>query len=425
MGISLGLVGLGQFGTAFVELFKHHPAVDRIALCDREPERVRAVADNPFLADKLSERDRYTSLDAICASDLDALVIITQPWLHAPQAVQAMEAGKHVYSAVPLVMLPDADEILDWCDTLVETCTRTGVHYMLGETSYFHPDAMFCRRQAAAGAFGDFVYGEGEYLHDVDAGCNLRRVYENRLGSSSGREWQGIAQHYQQRDVRGGPMHYPTHSVAGPVCVMGTHAVSVNCHGWANRTSDPFFAADAFSNEVALFKMANGASVRIAEMRECGGAHLGRHSETFRLVGTEGAYSEGRWMQVERSDPPGGSKPEHRNLTVEEMRDQLPPEVLAAFKEVMHKGAKDPQSLDFVPGGHQGSHPYLVHEFVDAVATDRRPAINAWQAARYMAMGASAHKSALLGGETVSVPDWGDAPGAKEAACSSHSASRC
>lgn len=410
MGISLGLVGLGQFGRAFVELFKHHPAVDRIALCDREPERVRAIAANPFLAGKLAERDLYTSFDAICDSDLDALVIITQPWLHAAQAVQALAAGKHVYSAVPLVSLPDDDEILDWCDRLVATCRRTGRHYMLGETSFFHPDTMFCRRQAAAGTFGDFVYGEGEYLHDVDSVCNLRRVHAARLASGAGREWSAAAERYHQRGARGGPMHYPTHSVCGPVCVMGTRALTVNCHGFANRTGDPFFATQAFSNEIALFRMANGSSVRIAEMRECAGASLGKHHETFRLVGTTGAYSEGRWTQVARTAPPGQAQPVHRDLTATEMRDELPPEVVAAFKEVMYKDAKDPQALDFVPGGHQGSHPYLVHEFVDAVARNRRPAIHAWQAARYMAMGVAAHRSALRDGETVAVTDWGDAP---------------
>lgn len=410
MGISLGLVGLGQFGTAFVELFKHHPLVDRIGLCDREKDRLAAVAANPFLADKLNERDLFTSFDAICQSDFDAVVIITQPWLHAAQAIQAMEAGKHVYSAVPLVMLPSDDEVLDWCDRLIATCTRTGMQYMLGETSYFHPDTMFCRRQAQAGAFGAYVYGEGEYCHDVDEWCNLRTVMAKRHSSSSGQEWLQREAGYHAAGHRGGPMHYPTHSVCGPLSVMQTRAISVNCHGFANRSGDPFFATSAFSNQVALFKMANGASVRIAELRECGGAKLGRHSETFRLIGTEGAYSEGRWMQVERGQPPGQTKPCHRGLSDHEMRDPLPTAVLAAFKEVMHKDVADPQSLDFIPGGHQGSHPYLVHEFVDAIATGRMPVINAWLATRMMAMGVSAHRSALRDGETVVVPDWGDAP---------------
>ena len=157
MGIGLGVVGLGAFGAHFVELFAAHPLVDRIALCDREPERIEAFAGKPAVQAKLNPADRYESLDAICQSDLDALAIITQPWLHAPQAVLAMEAGKDVYTAVPVLSVPDGDEILDWCNRLVETCTRTGHHYMLGETTFFHASTMYCRRRAAQGDFGDFV----------------------------------------------------------------------------------------------------------------------------------------------------------------------------------------------------------------------------------------------------------------------------
>ena len=107
MGISIGLVGLGSFGSQFADLFMSHPLVDRIALCDREPERMAVFADKPSWASKFNTRDMYPSLDSICQSDLDALDIINQPWLHAPQAIQAMEAGKHVYSAVPVIRIPD------------------------------------------------------------------------------------------------------------------------------------------------------------------------------------------------------------------------------------------------------------------------------------------------------------------------------
>ena len=92
------------------------------------------------------------------------------------------------------------------------------------------------------------------------------------------------------------------------------------------------------------------------------------------------------------------------------MFDELPLEVERAFAQAMNKNAPDSQNADFVPRGHGGSHPYLVHEFCDAVANNRMPAINAWEAARYMAMGVMAHKSALRDGERLDVPDWGDAP---------------
>ena len=78
MGISIGLVGLGGFGSGFADLFKKHPLVDRVGLCDREADRVAKFATREDWKDKFHPRDAYASLDAICRSDLDALVV--QMW---------------------------------------------------------------------------------------------------------------------------------------------------------------------------------------------------------------------------------------------------------------------------------------------------------------------------------------------------------
>ena len=387
MGISLGLVGLGSFGSMFAELFKRHPLVDRMALCDLEPERIEQFAGQESWQDKFDPSDAYASLDEICAADLDALVIITQPWLHAPQCIQAMESGKHVYSAVPIISLPDGDEILDWCDKLVETCTRTGMRYMLGETTYYRPETMYCRRQAAAGAFGHFVHGDAHYLHDVDLpACNLRDVQKHRTTGRAGREWLALAREYKERGVRGGPMHYPTHSVSGIVSVMGAHMTRVSAFGFTGPTDDEYFSGE-FSNETALFRMSNGATARVCEHRQIG--HTGE--EMFRVFGTEGTFREDHWV----------TKTEWTKLTFEEMREPLPEEVAEAFRG-------EGGSVDY--GGHGGSHAYLAHEFVEAVAQDRQPAVNAWEAVRYMAPGVMAHKSAMREGDLLDVPDWGDAP---------------
>ncbi len=388
MGISIGLVGLGAFGSEFAELFNRHPTVDRVALCDREPKRVAAFAKRESFRAKLDNSDLYDSLDDICKSDLDALVIITQPWLHAAQAVQAMESGKHVYSAVPVVWLPDGDEILHWCDRVTETSRRTGMHYMLGETTYYRPEAMYCRRRAAEGAFGRFIYGEGEYLHDADSpACSLREVQAARMASRAGAEWAELSKSYANDGIVPGPMHYPTHSTSGPVFVMRAHMVKVCAFPYYNPTGDDFFEGGP-SNETALFLMSNGATVRICEHREIG--HPGR--ETFRVYGTGGSFENDSWLDRNGSTP----------LEVSDMRDPLPAEVLHAF-------SRDREGEN-VYGGHGGSHAYLVHEFVEAIADGRRPAINAWEAVRYMAPGVMAHKSALRDGELLDVPDWGDPP---------------
>jgi hypothetical protein len=84
------------------------------------------------------------------------------------------------------------------------------------------------------------------------------------------------------------------------------------------------------------------------------------------------------------------------------MRDPLPPEVARAWTNT------STETVEY--GGHGGSHAYLVHEFVDAIAHNRIPAVNVWEAARYMAAGCQAHESARRDGEQLRVPDWGDAP---------------
>ena len=391
MGISIGLVGLGRFGSEFADMYMKHPLVSRVGLCDREPERIAKFAERDYWKAKFNPADTFETLDDICKADFDALVLITQPWLHAAQAIQAMESGKHVYSAVPVVSLPDGDEILDWCDKLVKTAEKTGQHYMLGETSYYRPQAMYCRRKAAEGAFGRYVLAEGRYFHDVEHG--LRQVQKDRANSKAGQEWVKLSKQYSARGVYGGPMHYPTHSIAGPICVMNAHAVKVSAWGLPVAPGDDFFGKSPFSNETALFRMSNDATMRICEYREVGYPEF----EGFTLYGTGGSFVASpmekncSWVDLKTVTP----------VTIDEMRDPLPEEVADAWRD--EKGEVD-------LGGHGGSHAYMVNEFVQAVAANRVPTVNAWEAVRYMAAGVMAHKSCLKDGELLDVPDWGDAP---------------
>ncbi|MCZ6680964.1 MAG: Gfo/Idh/MocA family oxidoreductase [Candidatus Poribacteria bacterium] len=80
MSISVGIVGLGMFGPAFIKSFKEYPDVHRLALCDLRADRLTKWATQFEIG------ETYSSLDEICKSDIDALAIITQPWLNARQA---------------------------------------------------------------------------------------------------------------------------------------------------------------------------------------------------------------------------------------------------------------------------------------------------------------------------------------------------
>lgn len=61
--------------------------------------------------------------------------------------------------------------------------------------------------------------------------------------------------------------------------------------------------------------------------------------------------------------------------------------------------------------GHEGSHCFITHEFVDAVLHQRRPAVDVYEAVAYTAPGIVAHQSALKDGELLKIPDFGRASG--------------
>lgn len=421
MGISLGLVGLGSFGSQFAKLFKAHPDVDRIALCDSEPEKVKKFLEDPFMADKVNPADCYATLAEICQADLDGLVIITQPWLHAPQCIEAMQSGKHVYSAVPLITIPDDEETLEWAAKILQTSRSSGCQYMLGETTIYRAQTMFCRRMAAEGAFGEYVYSEGEYVHDVDGGINggsnLRKVLEHRTTGVIGSKYNAFMEAYTRRGKFGTPMNYPTHSIAGPINVMQTRALKVSAYGTPNSNNDPYFKHDDFTNISALYQLANGSSLRISELREVGATSIDRdESEIFRIFGKSGSFSRNVWQCNERSTA-GTAKPimetepypqnpnwpwkGFKQMSAEEMRDPLPQEVQNQFKLIYNPNALPHD--DFQPQGHGGSHPYLVHEFVNVVKENRPPLLTAEESVHYMAMAVAANSSARKEGEIVKV----------------------
>ena len=83
--------------------------------------------------------------------------------------------------------------------------------------------------------------------------------------------------------------------------------------------------------------------------------------------------------------------------------DLLPPSVGQFTKRFVY--GEDERHLSFEQGGgHHGSHPHMVHEFVRSIVERRQPWINAITAANWTAAGLCAHESAMAGGREVIVP---------------------
>ena len=76
----------------------------------------------------------------------------------------------------------------------------------------------------------------------------------------------------------------------------------------------------------------------------------------------------------------------------------------------VHPVHRLPETFSGLPNGHNGSHQFLVDDFVRACVSGKTPPNNIYEAARYMIPGLIAHESALKGGELLEIPDLGDPP---------------
>lgn len=417
MALKVGICGVGRFAPAFIPLFQNHPGVKEVYLADLCADRLAQRAA------QFGVRKTFPGLDELCASDCDCIALFTQRWLHGPQAVQALKAGKHVYSAVPAAVT------LEELAELVDTVKSTGLVYMLGETSYYRVQTHYCRERFAKGDFGDFVYGEGQYHHD------MAHFYGSYM--FSGRDaWKATASFP--------PMLYPTHSVAFILGVTFRRMTEVCCFGFEDHHPDGVFNADlsqwhnTFSNETALFRTSDGGMARVNEFRRTG-AGGGRMT----IVGTAGAYEEQQapvslsavwtWLDFPPGYAKGGEIPYGEAAKAVKLRTEDISQ-LHVFKGVelteenignrprkligkrflgISEGQpyqRLPDEFVEMPNGHEGVHVFLVHDFVTAAGAGKLPPNHVWLAARYNAPGIVAHESAKRGGELMKVPDFGLPP---------------
>jgi predicted dehydrogenase len=395
MGMKVGICGAGAFSECFIPLFKAHPLVDEVVLADLIPERVTSCAH------KHDVLRTFGTLEELCESDVDAIVLMTQRQLHGPQALAALQAGKHVYSAVPI------GQTLEEIQRIVAEVEKTRLIYMTGETSYYYPCAVYCRQRFRNGDFGEFVYGEGQYYHDMS------HFYAS-FQRSGGPEWKRLA------GIP--PMHYPTHSVSMILSVTGTRATTVSCLGFRDRHEDGIFRVgenawdNIFSNETALMRTANGGMMRINEFRRIGWKGLA--SVQMSLYGTRGCYEEQADSQVWVTVDPRDLLPLNEQLAcgkipVASARKDVDEEVLRDFHQgvsQVHRVERLPREFVGLGNGHSGSHQFLVDDFVKAVVSQKLPPNHVWAAARYCIPGLTAHESANRDGALLDIPDLGDPP---------------
>jgi predicted dehydrogenase len=373
--VRIGVVG-GNFGAAFQ--WHQHPDCVVTGVTDLRADR-RDVLRKVYKCDQA-----YDSMEAMLkqARDIDAVAIFTEAPNHVPHSVAALNAGKHVFCAVP------AAQTLEECRLLIDTVKKTGLTYMMAETSYYQQETITARKWYQEGKFGDLFYCEAEYHHAGPLRPKPGSLAVDRAGK---RTWR-----YEYP-----PMLYATHTNALLTGVTGERLVEVTCFGVESdvtRKRDNAYK-NPFCNQTAMYKTSRGHGFRGSQY------WLGAVSITVRAS----------WYGLKMSflaQTPYGQPPTRVTVRDKTGFDEAGYE----FQEPLVEPVKVPKwyETDMLPkplrhgeGGHDGSHPFLTHEFIDAVVSERRPAVDVYEAVAYTAPGIVAHQSALKGGELLKIPDFG------------------
>lgn len=367
--IKVAIIGLG-FGAEFIPIYKKHPNAELVAVCQRNEAKLNEIA-NAFNIDK-----RYISYEELLKDDeIDAVHINTPIPNHGEQSIMALKAGKHVACTVPMATT------VEECKQIVELTEETGLTYMMMETVVYAREFLYMKELYDNGELGKVQFLKASHQQDMDGWPNY---------------WPGLP-----------PMHYATHCVGPVLGLTRDEAEYVSCFGsgtireelikeynspYAVETTHIKFRNSDLSAQVyrSLFDVAR-------QYRESIEVYGSKKSVEWPLI-------EGKPLVVHTAKKPEPEIPEE--VDSPDFAKLLPKEIQTFTTQGVYD-EDDNQHLSFTQGaGHGGSHPHLVHAFVDSLIQGTSPYPNARQSANITCVGILSHESAMKGGEIIKLPSF-------------------
>ncbi|MET0274652.1 MAG: Gfo/Idh/MocA family oxidoreductase [Phenylobacterium sp.] len=134
------MAGQGAFGIKHLEAMAKIDGIEVVSLAGGSPDTTRDVAERfkiPHWTTDLAE--------ALGQPGVEAAILATPTGMHAAQALQCLEAGKHVQVEIPM-----ADSLAD-AEALAAAAKRTGLVAMAGHTRRFNPSHQWIHKKIQAG----------------------------------------------------------------------------------------------------------------------------------------------------------------------------------------------------------------------------------------------------------------------------------
>jgi 2-hydroxy-4-carboxymuconate semialdehyde hemiacetal dehydrogenase len=136
------MAGQGAFGVKHLEAMQKIDGIEVVSLVGGSPDSTKAVAERfniPHWTNDLAE--------GLAQPGVDAAILATPTQMHAAQAIQCLEAGKHVQVEIPM-----ADSLAD-AERLADVAKKSGLVAMAGHTRRFNPSHQWVHKKIEAGEF--------------------------------------------------------------------------------------------------------------------------------------------------------------------------------------------------------------------------------------------------------------------------------
>jgi predicted dehydrogenase len=351
--IRIAVVGL-NFGASFAKIYRDHPDVEYVGICDLNEAKVAQVGND------LGISLRHTDVEEVIRSnDYDAIHLLTPIPSHARLSIDILNAGKHCACAVPM------GTTLDELYAIVEASQRNGKNFMMMETAVYTYHYLMVKEMMERGEFGRIQLLKGYHYQDMENWPDY---------------WEGLP-----------PMHYATHAIGPLLAISNSRATKVHCLGsGVMRDELKQQYGNPFPIENALFQLdREHLSAEVTRSL----FQMARSSlETFSVYGEklsfEWLYEDMAFLHA-KGELQGVRGTQFTRSPVTPVNyDHLLPEAIRGHE------------------GHLGSHAHLAHEFIRSAFEKRNPFIDAVKSAQWTAAGICAHESAMQGGTAVEIPSF-------------------
>jgi Oxidoreductase family, NAD-binding Rossmann fold len=381
----MALIGCGDRGTGVLGEFLAVGGVQVTAVCDLVREHALGAQ---YAVERAGQKapaiyaGSETAFEKLLARDDVDFAYIATPWdWHVPQAIATMKSGKHAFVEVP------AATTIEDCWKLVNTSEATRRHCLMLENCCYGETELMIINMIRDRLFGDLLYGECAYLHDL-----RRLLFEDR--------GEGLWRRAPHTAHNGNL--YPTHGL-GPVAnYMGInrgdrfdYLVSMSSpqrglDAWRTSHVPPdspkwkekYICGDFNSS---MIRTANGLMITL--QHDVVNPHP--YDRINLIAGSKGLF---------RDYPP-------RIYLDEQKPEEYTP--IDAYKDkYQHSLWKGQGALARKVGGHGGMDFLMVYRLAECMRTGIAPDFDVYDAAACSAPGPLSEESVKRGSQPIAVPDF-------------------